>query len=227
MLGPNSTLSHNRPIEYNGYKMYRKDCQPGKWGVAIIVKEDIPHSEMNIRSALEQVTIHYQGKDISITSLYLPPSMGFDIIDLERLNRQLLNNKMILGDLNSHHTLWGDKRICPRGRRVLKFVSNNNLVILNKEDYTCISATGWTSSIDISIVSPQLTMDTEWYTYPDMLGSNHLPVCIAFANPDSNVITPTYIYNIEKANWSKYTCNTDLSLLNTSNAEDNCISIQN
>ena len=78
MLGPNSTLNHKQPIEFRNYKLYRNDCQAGKWGVAILIKEDIPHSLMDIRSTLQQITIkmHYMGREMSVTSLYLPPSVG-------------------------------------------------------------------------------------------------------------------------------------------------------
>ena len=93
---------YNRLIEFKNYKLYRKDCEPGKWGVAILVKEDIPHSLRNIRSNLEQISvkIFYRGKNISVTSLYLPPSTMFNVNELDLLNSQLLYNKLILGDMN-------------------------------------------------------------------------------------------------------------------------------
>ena len=156
MLGPNSTLKYNLPIEFRDYKLYRKDCQPGKWGVAILVKEDIPHSIINIKSNLEQISIKmlFRGKEISLTSLYLPNGIPINKNELEILYNQLSNNKMILGDMNAHHSLWGDKRSCPRGRKLVEFVSSKDLVVLNDGNPTFFSHVGRPSAIDISIVSP-------------------------------------------------------------------------
>ena len=162
-VGPDSTLRYRRPIEFRGYNLYRKDCEPGKWGVAILVKEDIPQSLLNIKSSLEQISVKvfYKGKTMSLTSLYL---LSFTIKELEILNRQLLHNKIILSDANAHHSLWGDQRICPRGRVLLEFIAANNLVSLNKDEPTFISSTtGNPSSIDVSIISPQLLLDADWF----------------------------------------------------------------
>ena len=163
-IGPNSRLKYNKPIEFRGYNMYRKDCEPGKWGVAILVKEDIPQNLINIRSSLEQVSVKvfYKGKTLSVTSFYLPPQIRFTINELEILNRHLLHNKIILTDANAHHSLWGDPRICPRGRVLVEFIAANNLVTLNKDEPTYISpTTGNPSFIDVSIISPKLVLDAD------------------------------------------------------------------
>ena len=135
MIGPNSVLENNKAIEFNNYKIYRKDHSPGKWGVAILVKDEIPQSEIKIRTNLEQVSvkIHYKGKQMSVTSLYLPNQIRFSKIELSNLNSQLLHNKIILGDVNSNNTLWGSKRTCSRGGTIVRFLSECNLVTLNKK----------------------------------------------------------------------------------------------
>ena len=100
----------------------------------------------------------------------------FHVNELEILNNRLLRNKIILADANSHHTLWGDRRNCPRGRKIVDFISNDNLVCLNKEPTYIAPKTGKCSSIDVSLVSPQLSLDAEWSTHSDMLGSDHIPI---------------------------------------------------
>ena len=177
MIGPNSVLNNKRPIEFDNYNIYRKDDSPGKWGVAILVRTDIPQSEIKIKTSLEQISIKifYKGKYISVTSLYLPNQIHFRKEQLINLNNQLLHNKIILGDINSHHSLWGSRRSCPRGRTIVKFLAETNLVTLNKEDPTYISPTGHQSNINLSIVSPQLVIDAEWQAHSDSLGSDHLP----------------------------------------------------
>ena len=183
---------------------------------------------MDIRSTLQQITIkmHYMGRETSVTSLYLPPSVKINLNDLYLLNRSLLNHKMILGDYNAHHTLWGDKKICPRGRKILKFVESSNLVVLNKDDPTCISPKGIPTCIDVSLVSPHLSLEAEWVTHPDMLGSNHMPICITYPKENNNdAIRPSYVYNVKKANWNTYTITANLSL-NNANINNNCENIE-
>ena len=226
-LGPNSTLKKSKPITFPDYKIYRKDCSPGKWGIAILVKQNIPQWEMKIRSKLEQVSVKvfYRGKEMSVTSLYLPPGLRFKDRDLEILNRQLLHHKIILTDTNAHHTLWGGTRICPRGRQILEFTNNNNLNILNRKEPTRISPRGRPTSIDLSILSPDLTIEAEWTVHTDTLGSDHLPIGITYTE-DKTRINPIYTYNIKKADWALYTRNADLQIDNT-NTDSKCNSIIN
>ena len=78
-LGPNSTLKNSKQIKFQDYKIYRKDSTPGKWGVAVLVKQNIPQWEMKINSKLEQVSVKvfYKGKEMSVTSLCLPPGIRY------------------------------------------------------------------------------------------------------------------------------------------------------
>ena len=91
MLGPNSHLPYNRKIEFNNYNIYRKDCSPGKWGVAILVLKTIPQSLLPINSSLEQISVKvfFKGKDTSITSLYLPNQIPFNDNELDILQKSL------------------------------------------------------------------------------------------------------------------------------------------
>ena len=179
-LSPNATIGNNRPIEFKNYKIYRKDSPGDKWGVAILVHTDIPQSLLNINSNLEQISvkIKFRNKDISVTSLYLPNRIPIEKEQLEDLNKQLLNHKIILTDSNAHHTLWGSPRDDARGRTIVEFTTDNNLIILNRDEPTFISANGVPSHIDLTIVSPHLVLDSEWHTHSDMLGSDHIPTYI-------------------------------------------------
>ena len=100
--------------------------------------------------------------------------------------------------MNAHHTLWGGTRTDSRGRKLLEFTNNNNLNILNTKEPTRVSPKGKPSAIDLSIVSPELTMDADWSVHPDNLGSDHFPVCITY-HEENTIIDPIYTYNIKKA----------------------------
>ncbi|CAL4222396.1 unnamed protein product, partial [Meganyctiphanes norvegica] len=158
---------------------------------------------------------------MSVTSLYLPPTLPFAVKDLEVLNRQLLNNKLILADGNSHHSAWGALRTCPRGRKLLEFTNIAGLSILNRDEPTFLSSSGWPSFIDVSLASPRLALDAEWFTHSDMLGSDHLPVCLVYPTVDLPG-GPPLSYNCKKADWTLFARNATLrdpvpSLTNTCN----------
>ena len=221
-LNPNATIGRNRPIEFKNYKIYRKDSIGNKWGVAILVHTDIPQSLLNINSSLEQVSvkIKFRNKDISVTSLYLPNRIPIEKEQLEDLNKQLLNHKIILTDSNSHHTLWGSPRDDARGRTIVEFTTENNLIILNGDEPTFISANGVPSHIDLSIVSPHLVLDSEWHTHSDMMGSDHIPTYITY--PKENRKTRTIQrYNIKLANWNAYKRSAKIEI-NGNNIEEKC-----
>ena len=91
--------------------------------------------------------------------------------------------------MNAHQTLWGGTRTDSRGRKLLEFTNNNNLTILNTKEPTRVSPRGKPSAIDLSIVSPELTMDADWSVHSDNLGSDHFPVCITY-HEDNTMINP-------------------------------------
>ena len=208
-------------MTFPDYEIYRKYGQPGKWGVAILVKQNIPHWYMDINSKLEQVSvkIFYKGKEISVTSLYLTPGIKIKIKDLEILNRQLLNNKIIMTDSNAHHSLWGDDRIDTRGRIMSKFINRNDLILLNTGDPTFITPTGTPKAIDLTLISPGLAMDAEWFVHTDRLGSDHFPVCVSYPE-DTSRVEPSCTYNIKKADWNLYTKHANIQIDNTNTDTD-------
>ena len=85
---------------------------------------------------------------------------------------------------------------------------------LNKDEPTCISPKT-KSSIDVSIVSPQLSMELEWYVHSDTLGSNHLPVCLAYWEEDIAII-PVTSHNIKLADWDSFRSSIDLDIIGES-----------
>lgn len=106
---------------------------------------------------------------------------------------------------------------------MLSFISSNNLVTLNQDEPTLISPSGSFSSIDVSIISPQLSMEMEWFIHSDRLGSNHLPVCLAYREDDITPITHTS-YNVKQANWNSFTNSVNLEIIGD-DINDKCIKI--
>jgi exonuclease III len=94
-------------------------------GVALLVRESIPHSEIHLNTPLQAVAVRLTLHRVtSLCSLYLPPSVVIDLKDLEDLLLQLPSPSIILGDFNAHSPLWGCRALDIRGKQIEDYISN-------------------------------------------------------------------------------------------------------
>ena len=68
----------------------------------------MPQSQFPIKSKLQavatQVRLH---KTITICYVYIPPHEQINETELKNLTKRLTKPFVLLGDFNSHNTLWG------------------------------------------------------------------------------------------------------------------------
>ena len=77
-------------------------------GAGIMVRNDIPYSELKLNSSLQAVACRISAPEpISVCSVYLPPTSNRNHGDLSTLVAQLPSPVLVMGDFNSHSTLWG------------------------------------------------------------------------------------------------------------------------
>ena len=142
------------------HSCYFKHCGSGdkaSGGVVVIVNNSVPHHSVRLDSHLQAVAIRISlNKTITLCSVYLPPSSPLDIKKLDHLIDQLPKPFILMGDFNSHHTLWGG---CldtnDKGRAIEDFLTRQRLVLLNGKSSTYRHpATGTYSSLDLTICSP-------------------------------------------------------------------------
>ncbi|KAG5895980.1 hypothetical protein JTB14_005089 [Gonioctena quinquepunctata] len=115
----------NENFQFRGFKSYRKDAVPdqrARGGVAIFIRENIPHRAIPLQSPLEVVAIEisYPFK-MSICDIYLPDS-NWTVEDLRNIINQLPQPFLIMGDFNAHNPIWGSERLDASGRKVEKFL---------------------------------------------------------------------------------------------------------
>ena len=172
-------------------------------GVALLVRESIPHSEIHLNTPLQAVAVRLTlHKVTSLCSLYLPPSVAIDLNELEDF-LQLPSPAIILGDFNAHSPFWGCRALDIRGKQIEDFISNNNLFLLNHKTPTYIHpATGSKSSIDLSIISSNIASDYLWTVHEDLCGSDHFPLIIQNHKPlvDRHIAR----WKLNKADWHAY-----------------------
>ena len=114
----------------------------------MIVNNNVPHQSVKLDSTLQAVAVNISlNKTITLCSVYLPPTPRIDIKELKHLIEQLPKPFILMGDFNSHHTLWGCTNTNDKGRIIEDFITKHDLVLLNDKSSTYLHpATGSYSS---------------------------------------------------------------------------------
>lgn len=200
------TFLKNNNLKTTNYEQYHYIHNTGSranGGTSILVRNDIPQSKLNVQTNLQaittQVTLH---KTITICSIYLPPHEPINNTELKNLIKQLPSPFILLGDFNSHSTLWGCKETNTKGIKIEQLINDNNLCLLNQKEPTYISpSNGATSAIDLTMCDPSSFLDYTWSTYEDTCGSDHYPILI---NYNSTIQNNTPRWNTNRADWTKF-----------------------
>jgi endonuclease/exonuclease/phosphatase family metal-dependent hydrolase len=188
----------------NFYKNSTKANGTPGGGVAILVKNTIPHSELklttNLQATAVRITLH---RTLTLCSLYLPPSVPFDLLSLCGLVNELPPPFLLMGDFNAHNPLWGGNQLDNKGKIVEDLISTKNLVILNTNTPTYMHpATGTKTSIDLTICHPSIALDFSWSVHNYLCSSDHFPLIVTCDKPLPVESVPRW--KIEKGDWPAF-----------------------
>ena len=175
-----------------------------KGGAAIIVKKSIQHSQISLQTTLQAIAVSViLHKRITICSLYLPPDLHFELLDLQDLINQLPTPYMILGDCNAHNPLWGGDVLDSKGRIIEDLIDSTNSVLYNDGSMTFhnIHRNSY-SAIDLSIASPGIFIDYNWLIDDDLNGSDHFPIHLKNITNSPTQCNPKW--KVQEADWVKF-----------------------
>ena len=202
-----SKLLEKFPFKINKYKFLHRSMPVGEnenahGGVGILIHQDLVYRQIHLNTIFQAVAIQtHLHKQVTLCNIYIHPKQDFNESDLEDIISQLPAPFILTGDFNSHNTLWYDSKTDSRGRKIENFVLNNDLIILDKNEFTFFRGKSRTH-IDLTIISPELNLDLDWHTHDDPCGSDHIPVIIKInklIEADERVK-----WNFAKANWEKF-----------------------
>ena len=173
-------------------------------GVSIMVNNKTPHRIIPLNTRLQATAVSISlKKTFTLCSLYLPPSFQFNRNDLESLIAQLPTPFILTGDFNAHSKTWGCQTTNDRGLKVEDFILNNNLCLFNTKSSTYIHpASGTTSSLDLTVCSPEIFLDFSWKVDSDSHGSDHFPTIIHEIEPC--VQDRLRKWKLHKADWNLF-----------------------
>src|SRR5699024_5196278 len=105
------------------------------------------------------------------------------IYRIEAVVRSVGGMIFVLGDFNSHHTMWGSARSFDRGPKVCNFISACDLHLLNNGDlptfYTVRDGVECQSHIDLSLASTDLLDSIQsWEVKDGITTSDHQTILI-------------------------------------------------
>ena len=186
---------------FNSYHHIHTDCQRPSGGSSIFVKSSCPQRKINLNTELQAIAVSATfDREITICSIYIPPSFSLKIEHLDSLLKQLPSPYLLLGDFNGHNILWGNKGNNSRGELIENFITNNDICLMNDKSNTYMHyPTGSFSSIDLSFCHPSLFLDFNWSVCKDQHHSDHFPIIIK--SNTSTVEEHNPKWKLNKANW--------------------------
>ena len=220
LLKDNESLSIKNYTTYN----YTPPIANGKvsGGVCILVRNDIPHSEVQIQTPLQATAVQITTKKkITLCSIYLPPNTDIIEQDLDNLITQLPTPYMLLGDFNAHNKLWGCSHNSNRGNIIEDFIGRHDLCYFNDKSPTHIhAATQTPSALDHTFCHPSLYLDFNWEVGEDLCGSDHFPIFLQHSLAESGTKLPRW--KLHRADWETFQalCLQRIILEDLNNTED-------
>ena len=160
-------------ISLKGFNLYHHintDCRRTSGGSSIFVKSSCPQRKINLNTELQAVAVSVTlDREITICSIYIPPSFSLRLEHLNSLLNQLPAPYIVAGDFNGHSMLWGNNQNNPRGDLIENVITNSDVCLMNDKSYTYFhSNTGSFSSIDLSLCHPSLYLAYSWSVCDDL-----------------------------------------------------------
>ena len=180
---------HHKSPSVPGYDTIRQD-RPNLngGGLIIYISNTLAYHRLQINHDFGPVEvvgtqIKLNTSYINILNIYVPPHETYQLQPaLTQLAQLFPTDTIYLGDLNIHHPILGSTRMDKPGEKVIQWIDDQNLVILNDGSPTRIDPhTGNTSVLDVTIVPTTLTSSSDWVVIQDPSGSDHLPVITTFS----------------------------------------------
>jgi Endonuclease-reverse transcriptase len=129
-----------------------------------LIRKDIPYRILNLDTPLQAVACRISTpQPVSLCSVYLPPTSSWNHSDLLVLLSKLPPPVLLIGDFNSHSTLWGCSSTNRKGHELETLLLQSNLCLLNDKSPTYLHPeTGSLSSLDLAFSDPSIVLNYSW-----------------------------------------------------------------
>ncbi|KPJ09191.1 RNA-directed DNA polymerase from mobile element jockey [Papilio machaon] len=197
-----------------GFSCLRDDRNDGYAGSAILVRHSLPFSQIPLPPHSQQINaVAVRALDISFVSVYIPHPTPSLLPELQSILSSVPSPIIALGDLNTHHTMWGCYGCDGFAPLLIDILDDVGLCILNDGSPTrrVFPNQNPKTAVDLSLCSPNLASQITWKTLPSSYGSDHFPIILSLNNrsflPSSH--DPLLKYQLKKAKWTEYARSVD------------------
>lgn len=173
-------------------------------GVALLVHKSIQHTQIFTNFDFETVAIEIDSLNKTVFSSYISPSTPFTYNNLNNVFNLPNSRIIITGDFNSWHPTWGSTRHNRRGTIIHKYITTNNLILLNDKSPTHFTTHNTFTHIDLSLCPSNLATYTKWTRSDDLSGSDHFPLILDIFEIPQHPALPRSNFKLNKANWELY-----------------------
>lgn len=202
-----------------GFSCLRDDRSDGFAGCAILVRHLTPFSPIPLPPHSQQINaVAIRAFDISFLSIYIPHPNPSLIPELRSILSALPSPILVMGDFNTHHTLWGCYYCDGFSPLLVDMIDDFNLCIVNDGSPTRRVNPNQNpkTAVDLSLSTPSLASQLSWLVLPSTYGSDHFPILLSLNNrPTPSAPCKSLLpYNLKKANWSDFSSSVD-NLINS------------
>ena len=175
-----------------------------KHGRSVFVRNGLRVSSISVREEHNVGFITVELSGIVVHSVYKPPAVQFMLAPLR--NRNMPHN--VIGDFNSHNTLWGYTSTDNDGKAAEICAESNNLSLIhNAELPKSFSSAIWKKwcNPDLIFASSNISNMCETSVLDPIPHTQHRPICVS-VNPVI-VAQPTTFrirFNLKKADWEGF-----------------------
>src|SRR2546426_132048 len=125
-------LKPQHDFSFHGYSVERRGrLHAAKGGAAMLIMDSLSYSVVDSERKIESLTIQItlaSGKKLSISNIYNPPNQGIKENNDDYVAIFACRNGIIVGDLNSHSTLWGSRATDNNGAFIESLLDAHDLV---------------------------------------------------------------------------------------------------
>jgi hypothetical protein len=212
-------LKTEMPFSHPDYCCYRLDRLQPKGGVAILVRQDLPHNLLpSFRTKLLEcigITVESNNGPIHFISAYCPGgrSSADDISKFKSDIIQLTTRResfFIGGDLNARHSSWGCLTANQAGNALLG--CSGPFVVHFPPSHTRIPLNCRQNPSTLDIVLTNGQHDLENIHVKTELSSDHLPVMFEVATNIHRELPDHFIFNYREADWNNFHAHLDANL---------------
>lgn len=198
-----------------GFACFRDDRNDGYAGSAILIRHSIPFSHIPLPSLSSSINaVAIRAFNVSFLSIYIPHPRTCLGPELRSIISSLPSPILVMGDFNTHHTMWGS-HFCDGFAPVLVYIIDDvNLCVLNDGSPTrrVLPHQNSKSVVDLSLSSASISSLISWKVLSSSYGSDHFPILLSITQSPPPRITPNPSlkqYKLRDPDWHAYATSVD------------------